>query len=184
MASKKNTAKLPLDAISRGVLHVSPGRFYLKKGETDWVGAAHKPMPLDEAQIAIAQGRAPYLVDDRAYIEFRGPETNEGRAAMRAYVDLVGTVDKENAQAANDFLTARAVDLICAMTTAWRLFDDDGQPIDFEPQDHDAETGKTQIRILTEHFVAVAPRKILEIAGFLRNLKNFQTVAPKSSSAS
>lgn len=174
MVSKKNTAKLPLDAISRGVLHVSPGRFYLKKGDADWVGAAHRVRPAVET----GQFDSPYIVDDRAYIEFRGPETGEGRAAMRAYADIFGAIDPElDKVKTNEILTQAAVDLICAMTTAWRLFDDEGKPIDFEPQDFDAETGKTQIRILTEHFIAVAPRKVLEMASFLRDLKNFQTVA-------
>lgn len=175
MTSKKQTAKLPLAAIGRATLHANPGRFYLKKGDVEWVGARHKLLPHLEQIHAAHNGGSKYEVDDRAYIEFRGPETNEGRAAIRAYADANGAVDRAggDAEAINEKLTVAAVDLVCAMTLSWRLFDEAGKPISLEPHDVDEETGKTQLRLLLEYYIEVAPRKILEMAAFLGDRKNF-----------
>ena len=158
------TRKLPIAAISKGVLHITPARFYLEKSGNPWVGKNH-----------IENGDGVIITDDRAYIEFRGLETNEGRTALRDYVDAVQSLPEgpENDAANQEVMTKKAIDLICGMVISWRIFDEDGEAIDIEPGELDPDLGTPQVRILMEHFLNVAPRKIIEMANFLRDLKNF-----------
>ncbi len=164
----KNPKKLPISAIDAGVLHVRPAKFYLEKAGQPWIGAGHQWAMVD-GEPSLAD---PPIVDNRAYIEFRGLETDAGRKALRSYVDAASAVDPAD-KTANDSLLHAAVDLICGMVLSWRLFDEAGDAISLEPGDIDEESGLTQIRILMDHWSEVAPRKLLEMANFLRETKNF-----------
>lgn len=173
--------KLPIAAIDSGVLHVKPAKFYLTKGGEPWVGADHKWLTAVVQDNTIELKDKPPIVDQRAYIQFRGPETNEGRKAVKAYADIAMSVKPEGDEPLSDAaakeqqeaLMAAALDLTAAMTVDWLLFDEDGQPIDIKPHDVDDETGQKQVYILYSHWASVAPRKLLEMANFLRDLKNF-----------
>ena len=160
---------LPLAAIDSGVLYVNSGRYFLKKGSNPlvpdyWTGAGGP--------------------EDRAYIEFRGPETDEGRSALqdfqRQWAEALPKVD-ENGKPNDSRSPAEldkqqmnvAVRCVNRMILDWRLFDDRGLTLLMPPHDIDDATGKTHATVLLDHWAERAPRKIIDMANFLKNLGNF-----------
>lgn len=169
---------LDFGAIDDALLAKNNGRYYLRKGDRYWTGAGHKE---DRDP---ATGDIVYEIDERAFLEFVGPETDDGREAMKQFQAQWNMANALTQKAQSDDDRRRAEQAQMNAITSyvelairdWRLFDAAGAEIDIKPYEKvepDNADSPSQIGSLVTHWAQTSPRILMDISQFLIKLGNF-----------